>query len=82
MTTDDVVDLVSNNSCCARVFVSLVEGNSDLAPQSQANATVKAVEGVPLEGIQYIRRLNWGLDSREEKIKEPLRRIVHSQRLC
>jgi len=54
MTADDVVDLVSNNPCCARVLVSLVKRNSDLAPQSQTNATIKALGGIPLEGIRYI----------------------------
>ena len=54
MTTDNIMNLVSNDSCCGGVLVSLIKCNSDLAPLAQTNTAVKAPEGVPMEGVRYI----------------------------
>ena len=47
VATDDIVYLISSNPCPTWVLVGLVQCNSNLAPLSQADSTVKAPEGVP-----------------------------------
>ena len=82
VSTDHIVGLISTQLNSSRIFVGLIQCNSNLPPFPQTNAISKVLECATVKSIWDIGWINWGLESRKEAVKEPLRNILFSKRLC